>query len=68
VRQDQNPVIVSVTSDYDPQNLDVLSFEGDGVFRVDNVLVPDGVTTSAEVLVLSGDEATEFPPPEGDCA
>jgi hypothetical protein len=69
VRQDQNPVIVSVTSEYDPQNLDVLSFESGEAFRVDNVMLPEGITTSAEVLALSLEEAADFPPPsEGECA
>lgn len=63
VVQDQNPVIVSLTEDYAPENGDVLCFRVGEAYVVDNVQVPDFITTTAEVTVMDKSQTPAYAPP-----
>ena len=63
VMQDQNPTIICKTADYDPENMDYLCFQPGEVYRVDNVQVPDFITTTAECVRLDAAEAVAYNPP-----
>lgn len=66
VAQDQNPMIVSLTEHYLPLRGDVLCFRAGEVYRVDNVHLPDFITTTAEVLPMieESEITTYYPPPD----
>jgi hypothetical protein len=61
--QDQNPTLICRTADYDPENLDIVCFQTGESYRVDNVQMPDFITTTAELLRLDAAEAAAYSPP-----
>ena len=63
VMNDQNPSIVCLKEEYDPENGDVLCFRAGEAYRVDNVDSPDFITVKAEVTRLSSEKASAYEPP-----
>lgn len=64
VVQDQNPMVVSITSHYAPKRGDVLCFREGECYRVDNTHLSDLITTTAEVLpIIEAEELRAYRPP-----
>jgi hypothetical protein len=61
---EQVPKIVFLRSEIEPVRNALISLEGGRAYRIDNVLSPDDITITAEVVVVKPSQAVGLPLPE----